>query len=233
MNQRRLGRRSTVYLLPLVLVLPLLLTGCAQAFRDNMATVKAAWNANTDAQISSEKIRKLPYTSIFLRVDNGPRLFVVAAFADTDKESHNTQLTWLSTDNVMIVTEKGRIVKTLGFKKDNLANLSINTPNTGKLSYNTIHNEWNATYDWQPNFRYNFIAQVKQKDLGYETLTTPLWQEKTHHIEETVTIPKLNVSFKNEFWVNKHNKVVKTIQYLGPNMNKLEITFIKPYNIKP
>ncbi|SBS27108.1 putative lipoprotein GfcB precursor [Marinomonas spartinae] len=229
MNRYRSSHRSIAYLLPTLLVLPLLLTGCAQAFRDNIATVKAAWDANTNAQISSEQIRKLSYASIFLRVNNGPRAFVVAAFADTNKKSHNTQLTWLSTDNVMITTEKGRIVKTLGFKKDNLASLSINTPNTEKLSYNTTPKEWNATYDWQPNFRYNFIAQVTQKDLGYETLTTPLWQEKTHHIEETVTIPKLNVSFKNEFWVNKHNKVVKTIQYLGPNMNKLEITFLKPY----
>lgn len=229
MNQHRLSHRSIAYPLPLLLMFSLLLTGCTQAFRDNMATAKTAWDANTDAQISSKKIRSIPYASIFLRVNNGPKVFVVAAFADKNKANNNTQLKWLSNDNAMIVTEKGRIVKTLGFQKDNLADLSINTPSTGTLSYNTIHKEWNATYDWQPNFRYNFIAQVKQKDLGYETLTTPLWQEKTHHIEETVTFPKLNVSFKNEFWVNEHNRIVKTIQYLGPNMNKLEITFLKPY----
>jgi hypothetical protein len=51
------------------------------------------------------------------------------------------------------------------------------------------------------------------------------------HFKESVSFPSLidNGMIENEFWVDSKNQVIKSIQYLGPNMDKVEILFIKPY----
>lgn len=215
----------------LLAIILLCLSGCSQKFQDTNATIKEAWAANTDAQISSEQIQQLPYASIFLRINNGPQLFLALAFVDQNKTTHNKQLKWLSADKGMIVTENGRIVKTTGFLNNNLASLRPqSSTQVASLRYmGTNNNVGNWIYDWQPHFRYNFTAKVSQTNLGYDTLTTSLWSKKVHHIQERVRFDTLQVSIHNDYWIDKNNQTVKTIQYIGPNMDKVEITFIKPY----
>ena len=39
----------------------------------------------------------------------------------------------------------------------------------------------------------------------------------------------LEQEMTNEYWVDSKGQVVKAIQYLGPDMTRLELTVLKPY----
>ncbi|MGF1761302.1 YjbF family lipoprotein [Photobacterium sagamiensis] len=64
------------------LILAMGLTGCSQKFNDVNDTVKLALFGENDTNLSTYDVEQLPYASIYARIDNGPRAFMVLAFAE-------------------------------------------------------------------------------------------------------------------------------------------------------
>ncbi|WP_140217242.1 YjbF family lipoprotein, partial [Vibrio parahaemolyticus] len=83
-------------------------------FTDVSATVKEAYNNYVDVELSSQEIQDIPYASAYLKIGNQKQVFVVLAFAEDNPITGVTQLKWVSADKSMIVTENGRIIKTIG-----------------------------------------------------------------------------------------------------------------------
>jgi hypothetical protein len=169
---------------------------------------------------------------MFLRIDDSRQLFLILGFDELDKNTGQRRLTWLSSDKSRIVTENGRIVYTTGFSKDNLVGLFSPTaiPPVG------LTNSWPVTYDWMPGYRYQFSGNLSSYVIGDETLSNDSWTKQTQHIVESVSFPSLDSSIYNNYWVETidqdgetRNQVVKSIQYLGPDMHKVEFTMVKPY----
>ena len=98
----------------------LLLSACTQKFNDVNATLDEALFGAEDVALTSDKIAELPYASSFVRINDGAQLFMVLAFAEPNPATGIMQLKWLSSDKAMIVTENGRVVKTLGLAQANL-----------------------------------------------------------------------------------------------------------------
>lgn len=207
----------------------LVINGCSQKFKSTTETIKAAYSGTQDVDISSQQINQLPYASIFLRINNGPNLFLILGYDDINQTTGQHRFTWVSADQSSIVTENGRIIASSGFNGDNLVGVSgiPYTPNLMALK------NWTAHYDWMPGYRYQFTAQVTPLLIGNETLSNDSWTKQTSHIVETVTFADLDASFQNNYWVETSNqgsyRVVKSIQYFGPEMYKVEITLVKPY----
>lgn len=189
------------------------------------SSLSEAFSTSDDVTLSFDKISELPYASTYVRINDGKQVFMVLAFADLNPQTGNTQLKWVSADSSIIVTEKGRIVKTHGFDGDNLMQLSGSGLNNG-LSF---QGHWNAVYDWSPDYRYQFEATVNPKLVAGETLTTSQWTLETKKIEENVSFKAFSSSFTNLFWVANDGKIMKSIQYIGPDMNKFEMTILKTF----
>ena len=227
----------------LLLFTALLLTACSQKAKDVNATFDAAFFGSSDVELSKEYIQTLPYSSIYAEVNDQGKIFMVLAYVGKNPQTGAEQLKWMSSDKAMIVTENGRIVQTLLLPYENLSGLAFHPLNTFSsanssspdsssvfdVSVNPGAKKWQAVYDWQPNYRFGYKANITRTYAGNETVETPLASIDTKKFQEKVNFPMLEQEMTNEYWVDNKGKVVKTIQYLGPDMTRLELTVLKPY----
>ncbi|CDT94206.1 YjbF family lipoprotein [Vibrio coralliirubri] len=228
---------------PLIISLGLLLAGCSQQFQDVNSTFDEAFFGSSDVELSKEYIQTLPYSSIYAEVNDQGKIFMVLAYVGENPQTGAEQLKWMSSDKAMIVTENGRIVQTLLLPYENLLGLAFQPLNTFSsanssspdsssafdVSANPGAQKWQAVYDWQPNYRFGYKANITRTYAGNETVETPLASIDTKKFQEKINFPMLEQEITNEYWVDSKGKVVKTIQYLGPDMTRLELTVLKHY----
>ncbi|MEZ8653433.1 YjbF family lipoprotein [Vibrio splendidus] len=228
---------------PLIISLGLFLAGCSQQFQDVNSTFDEAFFGSSDVELSKEHIQTLPYSSIYAEVNDQGKIFMVLAYVGENPHTGVEQLKWMSSDKAMIVTENGRIVQTLLLPYENLSGLAFQPLNTFSsanssspdssstfdVSANLGAQKWQAVYDWQPNYRFGYKANITRTYAGNETVETPLASIDTKKFQEKINFPMLEQDITNEYWVDSKGKVVKTIQYLGPDMTRLELTVLKHY----
>jgi len=218
---------------PLIASLGLLLAGCSQQFQDVHATFNEAVFSGTDVSTTTEYIQELPYASIYAQINDQGKIFMVLAFVGQNPETGAEQLKWMSSDKAMIVTENGRVVQTLLLPYENLSGLTVKPTNAlipnFDVSAEPKAQQWQVTYDWQPDYRFGYSANIVRTYVNKETVQTPLASIETSKFIEQVSYPALGEQIENEYWVNSQGKVVKTVQYLGPDMTRLELTLLKPY----
>lgn len=212
----------------------LLLSACTQKFNDVNATLDEALFGAEDVALTSDKIAELPYASSFIRINDGAQLFMVLAFAEPNPATGVMQLKWLSSDKAMIVTESGRVVKTLGLAQVNLQSIEPSTktaPAFAELLQKQMNR--NANYSWKTtnHYLYHYQADITPIISTSELISTPLWKKKTTLVYETVNIKSLDTSFTNRYWVDEQGDVVKSVQYLGPKLGKIEMTILKPFSL--
>lgn len=202
--------------------LAILLSGCSQRFETVNDTLKEAVFGFDDVNMTTEQIEQLPYASAYFRINDGQQIFMVLAFADVNPENNQTQLKWVSSDKAMIVTEQGRIVKTLNLPEYNLAERS----SLGGTWQEVDHSR--SRYDW-PASNYGFNAESEYALRGNETIQTQTWTKALSVWEETVHFTALSNSIKNTYWLDEDNNVLKSVQYIGPKMTRIEFSILKPY----
>ncbi len=88
----------------LLILFVFLLSGCSQRFQDVNSTLDEALFGFDDFTHAQEHVADLPYASMYVRINQGPQLFMVLAYAETNPVTGNTQLKWFSSDNAMITT---------------------------------------------------------------------------------------------------------------------------------
>lgn len=202
-----------------------MLSGCTQRFQDTNATIKEAFFGIDSVEMSTEQVANLPYASAYARINGEHRIFLVLAYAEQNPATGETQLKWMSSDKAMIVTENGRIIKTLSLPSANLVSLSatqtLPTPSAANAP-------WQAQYDWQPNYSFGHQANVQSRFVKNEWLTSLLWSKETQLIEETVTFEALGRTMSNQFWVDEQNNIVKSAQWVVPNKLHIELEILKP-----
>ncbi|MEZ8805130.1 YjbF family lipoprotein [Vibrio atlanticus] len=228
---------------PLIISLGLFLAGCSQQFQDVNSTFDEAFFGSSDVEVSKEYIQTLPYSSIYAEVNDQGKIFMVLAYVGENPQTGVEQLKWMSSDKAMIVTENGRIVQTLLLPYENLSGLAFqpldvfssansSSPDSSSafdVSANPGAQKWQAVYDWQPNYRFGYKANITRTYAGNETVETPVASIETKKFQERIHFPMLEQEITNEYWVDSKGKVVKTIQYLGPDMTRLELTVLKHY----
>ncbi|WP_373958847.1 YjbF family lipoprotein [Vibrio gigantis] len=218
---------------PLIVSLGLLLSGCSQQFQDLNATFNEAIFGDADVSTTAEYIQDLPYASIYAEINDQGKIFMVLAFVGQNPVTGTEQLKWMSSDKAMIVTENGRVVQTLLLPYENLSGLTVKPGNAlvpnFDMSVIPKAQEWQATYDWQPDYRFGYSANIVRTYLNEETVQTPIANIEARKFIEQISYPALGQDIENQYWVNKKGQVVKTVQYLGPEMTRLELTLLKPY----
>ncbi|WP_394249750.1 YjbF family lipoprotein [Vibrio profundi] len=218
---------------PLIASLGLLMAGCSQNFQDLNTTFDEAMFGDADVATTAEYIQELPYASMYAEINDQGKIFMVLAFVGQNPETGAEQLKWMSSDNALFVTENGRVVQTLLLPYENLSGLSMNPMSIVVPNFDVSEapktQKWQSTYDWQPNYRFGYSANTVRTYVNQETIQTPLATFETYKFVEQVAFPALGQEIKNEYWVDDQGRVVKTVQYLGPDMTRLELTLLKPY----
>lgn len=209
----------------LIIILSLI-AGCSQRFQNVNATISEALFGFDDIALSKEEVSELPYASMYVRINQGPQLFMVLAYAETNPVTGNSQLKWFSSDKAMITTENGRIVKTNRLPGANLVGLSSST----QLALPTSETiAWQAEYDWQPGYHFAQRAQVESYPVGTGVTKSLLWEKQTRHIKEVVTFNHSQQVMENNYWIDERGSVVKSHQQLIPHLLEVEFEVLKPY----
>ncbi|MEZ8144296.1 YjbF family lipoprotein [Enterovibrio sp. FF113] len=233
MNNKRTGLRATA----LFCVLSAL-SGCSQKFEDVQDTMSLALFGHDDVVVAPEKINSLPYASLYTKTDSSGQAFMVLGYATASPSSQPgsekiVQLKWLSANNEMLVTEAGRIVKTVNLLGSNLtasSSLDADPLATGLLNGNTPY-QWRRTVDWQPGFHSGYTLESRFEKTGENTLLVNEKPVSTVHFIEYVHAPELNIRFENEFWLHPvTGHVIASIQTPAPGMESIEITVLKPFS---
>ncbi|MDV5172143.1 YjbF family lipoprotein [Photobacterium rosenbergii] len=229
-------------------LLLLTLTGCSQKFNDVNNTVNLAFFGDKDVSLSTEEINKLPYASMYARVDDGPQAFMVLAFAEdratlgltdvagfsasSSPKPQRTQLKWVSADKGMLITENGRIVKTLNLPSGNL--VSSHSKQTDPLALGlhlaTTPTHWQHAIDWQPGYHLGYPVNSEFTFIADEILDINGTTQPTKHYIERIFIPTLDIEFDNHWWIDPSNgAVIKSKQKLAPNLPYIELILLKPF----
>ncbi|MCW8328221.1 YjbF family lipoprotein [Photobacterium sp. SDRW27] len=232
-------------LLVSVVLISTSLTGCSQKFNDVNDTMKLAILGDADAELNADDITSLPYASIYARIDDGPQAFMVLALAEPSpafgKKPTNpksiqptvTQLKWLSSDSGMLVTEHGRLVKTLNLPQGNLIETESIQPDPLQLGLHlsTTPLTWQRQIDWQPGYHYGYTLTstfTRQDDAVVMINQHPV---EVIYVTETVMVNDLDINYQNEFWLDpKTGKVLKSRQKIAPGLPSIDITLLKPYS---
>ncbi|RJX67162.1 YjbF family lipoprotein [Vibrio sinensis] len=201
----------------------LLISGCSQKFNDLNATLKEAAFGFDDVEMTKEQVSNLPYASIQARINQGPLIFMVLAFAELNPATGHMQLKWVSSDHAMIVTENGRIVKTINLPSANLASVTLAQTMANSGSFQ-------ALYDWTPDYSYSQPVIITSKEIGKEDLSSLIWQQKTTLVQENLAFSKTNSNYTNQYWQNSDDHTLKSSQWLIPNKLHIEYEVLKPYH---
>ncbi|ASI89260.1 hypothetical protein BSZ05_05255 [Vibrio mediterranei] len=197
----------------------LFLTACSQRFQDVNATMSEALFGADDIALTPEKIKQLPYASAYVRINEGPQIFVVLAFAEANTKTGVIQYKWMSSDRAMIITENGRIVKTIGLFGDNLKGIQREQQTSSS---------WKVTYDWMPNYRYDYHGLATEVLAGKETISTVIGSYQTERYTESVVFDAIDEELINTYWKDTATgKVIKSIEQIGPEMSTIELTLLK------
>ncbi|TNJ25247.1 regulator [Aeromonas sobria] len=209
----------------------LLLSGCSATSLDTYATLRYALLGMDDVEVTTEKIRELPYASAYLRVGDNPQALVVLAFADPDGS-----LSWVSSDNKLFVTKSGRLHKTVGLEND-LYLVASSWPDplqkmvsVPDISLNLDDMSWQYTAEWEKDYVSGYNMQAKFISAMKEKL---LILDKPHAvilIDELITVGQGQNSWHNYYWFEPSTgRILKSQQQLGPDLPVIEITILKPF----
>ncbi|MBP2169304.1 putative small secreted protein [Erwinia toletana] len=207
-----------------LLLLCLLLQACTQTQKGIGETVKIAVTGLDDVAVTNDRIRSVPYASMYLRIDNGQRIFVVLGY-DEDGEQK-----WITQDQAMLVTRKGRLVKTLGLS-DNL--VDINNLQQDPLAKGLAladGDSWTRTLSWTENQQLRSGTAVshfsREKD---QVLDLAGRQVACRVYREEVEMTNSGKSWENIFWIDATTgQVRQTQQALGADYIPVETTILKP-----
>lgn len=196
-----------------------------------MATFHSAFIGPEAAEISPETVSQIPYASMYAKMGDNPQALLILGWADSSSYA-TPRFKWLSADKEMIVTEGGRIIKTVALKNGNLVRAYSDSPDPlmlGLLS-STTPKKWNFTLDWQPGYHIGYKASSVFNVGKPEMVSLPNQKRSLIHVTERVEISSLSVSYNNEYWLDPtHGQVVASEQYLFPGSEKVKLSVAKPY----
>lgn len=207
-----------------LLLLCLFLQACTQTQKGLTDTVELALLGPDDVEVTSQQVENLPYASMYLRLNDGQRIFVVLGFDE------NGQQKWITRDKSVVVTQHGRIVKTLGLSE----NLSSVTNAEQDPLIDPLHLRegatWTSTQSWTEAGKFRSATAVSHftrtddqvLNLAGKKIACRVWQEQ-------VSLPATGKSWTNIFWFDATTgQVRQSQQQLGGADFTVETIILKP-----
>ncbi|ALV93863.1 MULTISPECIES: YjbF family lipoprotein [Pantoea] len=209
--------------LPLLL-LCLLLQACTQTQKGLEQTVMLAVNGPDDVTVTDEQVASLPYASLYARINEGPRIFVVLGYDEQGQQK------WVTQDKAMLVMQHGRLVKTLGLvdNLDAVSNLAQD-PLADPLHLQN-NASWTRVVQWREKENVRAATAVSRFQRGDDTVLNVAGERVPCRVWiETVSMESLGAEWQNTFWIdNRDGAVLQSHQMLAADAFPVETTILKP-----
>jgi hypothetical protein len=203
--------------------------GCSGTYHAYYQTLKIAFAKQDNAKITTREVQQSEIDVISVKRGERPTAIMALAYLENDQHK------WVSSDNVMLVMEKGRIIRTLGFEENLLHSSNTNfdplksLPNHSSdkpepLTWSRIIDRTGDEYGYPIESIFSQASQdtVQALNLKIEAI---LYVE-TLNYDAPANYLRFNNSWQNHFWYTKSGELIKSIQKVSPLSESLEITYL-------
>lgn len=206
-------------------VILLLASSCSGTHNTYYRTIKLAITRPADANVTLEETESSPSDLLLLKRGDRPSALLALAFIENNRHK------WISADKAILVMEKGRIIKTLGFQKDLLyvTNLDLDPLKTPTSSSGRT---WSRLSDWggdeyghpiESQLSYSHLDTLNHFDKQIEV---QVYKEQVRYLADSEFI-RPNRTWENIYWYSKANgTLLKSYQKLSPITEPFEMTFL-------
>ena len=172
-----------------------------------------------ELDLTRADIDKIPYASLAVRMVEGPQALLILGRYDGD------ELNWISADREVIVTRRGRVVKTYGLPQDVRTTVFLTKDPVGGPSGDFANAaDCVRTIDLEPQHRDGIVVRSSFSRVGTDAIDilgerfdTDLWQERAAAAD-------LDWQFTNRYWIDRASGYVwKSVQVTAPDLPPLEI----------
>ncbi|WP_194207241.1 YjbF family lipoprotein [Superficieibacter sp. 1612_C1] len=205
---------------PALIMICLLLQACSSTTK---GLGDSLWNSlfgTPGVHLTDDDIQNMPYASQYVQLNNGPQLFVVLAFAE------NGQQKWVTQDQATLVTQHGRIVKTL-LGGDNLLEMNnLAADPLAKPNQIVDGASWTRTMGWT---EYQQVRYATARSVfhwqGTDSVVVGGESTSVRVLDEEVETDQAR--WHNQYWVDSEGQIRQSIQYLGADFFPVKTTLIK------
>lgn len=171
-----------------------------------------------------QALAQFPYALNYIRIVDGADAPLVLA-----KVYRDGRQLWVSSDNVGVVTENGRIHQFLNYQSEIAGWRSdMADPLPEMLSKKSAIFEYKV--DLIPSFLTNVDVLAKLENRGKSQITIGHKYYTTNVITEEIKIDKIDFEATNKYWLDvATGKIVRSVQYLPPEGERVRIEVVKPY----
>lgn len=202
------------------------LTGCSGTYNAYEDMIKLALNPLPDVQLTYQQVSESPADFLYVKMGDIPQAALALAYIE------GPQFKWVSGDQVLVVTENGRVVRTSGLPNDllNITN-TVSDPLKRPLLL-TSNSSWLRLVDWQQG-EYGYQVRSSFQVLPTETLSffghdiavTPVIE--TLRYENDSNFVRFDGQWQNQFWLDTQTGVVlKSYQLMAPGKAPFETVYI-------
>ncbi len=208
-----------------LLVLTLGLTACAGpagTYKVYWDSISTAFSTPSDADISMQAVRASPYGLLMVKPGENPRAVMALAYLE------HGQHKWISADDAMLITEQGRIVRTLGFANDVLFTQAQHADPLTLLPPEQLNGaKWQRQLDFAHNQLHGIVVTSVFSAAGEQSIEILQQAFSTRLVTEQVTFSNTNDSLTNSYWFDKTTgKLLRSHQQLAPFLPVFELTFL-------
>lgn len=175
--------------------------------------------------MSREQIAALPYASLGVQVGSSPKAVVVLAKYDGE------DLQWVSSDRVVLVTRKGRLIRTVGLAQD-LTGVQFQAGDV--LSNWGVHPLAGAVaryarrIDVMPGDAFNVLVECELAVGTPEEITILGRPRMTRRLREQMRVPLWDWTAENLFWVDPDSGYVwRSRQVYSPRVPPIAMEVLK------
>lgn len=207
----------------------LLLGGCTSAGDSNYeqvwrvlrASVKASFG---DSKVTRDQAAAVPYASMGWRLGKGPQSLIVLA---TDK---NGQRLWTSAARIVLVTEDGRLTRSVGLPHD-LGGLNPRDASALPAPAQALTAPFHSTRlaDYPDMGRYGVTIDCQSRAMARQSITILGRALTATLVQEDCYAQALRWRFQDQYWVDPTDGTVwRSRQHIHPEDDVLETELFRP-----
>ncbi|WP_301003787.1 YjbF family lipoprotein [Arsukibacterium sp.] len=188
--------------------------------------LKLAFSKTPDVQLPYSFFSEAEHDYLYVKQGEQAQVAMALMFIEQG------QFKWVSADRVVLVTEQGRIVRTVGLKNDLLHLTNTASDPLKKQLSSTSTTSWSRIADWQQHeygyplrstFQYGPVETLQF--FGQPLDVVPLIENIQYAADANFV--RFDDKWQNRFWLDaKTGVVLKSVQTLVPGAEAFEMIFI-------
>jgi hypothetical protein len=212
----------------LISLIFILVSGCSGTYQAYYQTLKIAFAEQNDAKLTLIEVQQSNID--IMLVKRGERSAAIMALAYLENNQHK----WVSSDNSMLIMDKGRVIRTLGLN-ENLLYSSNSALDPLKSLHSPKHEQhpqtWTHSIDLTGD-EYGYPIESIFSQASPDTIQAlsvnieAMLYVETLSYEAPANYLRFKNSWENHFWFAKSGVLIKSIQKVSPLSESLEITYL-------